>query len=90
MPIQALNLMSYGQNTRTPSGFSKPVETGKEYTVDITDTGRSGDGIARIEGLVIFVKGAKAGDKNVKIKVNSVGDRFATAELAAAGSTDTT
>ena len=82
--------MSYGQNTRTPSGFSKPVETGKEYTVDITDTGRGGDGIARIEGLVIFVKNAKAGDKNVKIKVNSVGDRFATAELAAAGSTDTT
>ena len=74
--------MSYGQNTRTPSGFSKPVETGKEYTVDITDTGRGGDGIARIEGLVIFVKNAKAGDKNVKIKVNSVGDRFATAEVA--------
>ena len=82
--------MSYGQNTRTPSGFSKPVETGKEYTVDITDTGRGGDGIARIEGLVIFVKNAKAGDKNVKIKVNSVGDRFATAEVATAGSTDTT
>ena len=75
--------MSYGQNTRTPSGFSKPVETGKEYTVDITDTGRSGDGIARIEGLVIFVKNAKAGDKNVKIKINSVGDRFATAEVGA-------
>jgi predicted RNA-binding protein with TRAM domain len=81
--------MSYGQNTRTPSGFSKPVETSKVYTVDITDTGRGGDGIARIEGLVIFVKNAKAGDKNVKIKVNSVGDRFATAELAV-GSTDTT
>ena len=79
--------MSYGQNT---GGSSKPVETGKVYTVDITDTGRSGDGIARIEGLVIFVKNAKAGDKNVKIKVNSVGDRFATAELAEAGSTDTT
>ena len=79
--------MSYGQNT---GGSSKPVETGKEYTVDITDTGRSGDGIARIEGLVIFVKNAKAGDKNVKIKVNSVGDRFATAEVAAAASTDTT
>ena len=82
--------MSYGQNTRTPSGFSKPVETGKEYTVDITDTGRGGDGIARIEGLVIFVKNAKVGDKSVRIKINSVGDRFATAEVAAAGSTDTT
>jgi predicted RNA-binding protein with TRAM domain len=78
--------MSYGQNERgysrtTTSNFSKPVETGKEYTVDITDTGRSGDGIARIGGLVIFVKSAKAGDKNVKIKINSVGSRFATAEV---------
>jgi predicted RNA-binding protein with TRAM domain len=81
--------MSYGQNTRTTSGFSKPVETGKEYTVDITDTGRTGDGVTRIAGLVIFVKNAKAGDKNVKIKINSVGSRFATAEVVA-GSTDTT
>jgi predicted RNA-binding protein with TRAM domain len=78
--------MSYGQNAE---GSSKPVETGKEYTVDITDTGKSGDGIARIQGFIIFVKSAKAGDKNVKIKINSVGDRFATAEVAA-GSTDTT
>jgi predicted RNA-binding protein with TRAM domain len=74
--------MSYGENTRgyaTTSSFSKPVEMGKEYTVDITDTGRSGDGIAKIGGLVIFVKNAKAGDKNVKIKINSISDRFATA-----------
>jgi predicted RNA-binding protein with TRAM domain len=82
--------MSYEQNTRAGNSFSKPVETGKEYTVDITDTGRDGDGIARIGGLVIFVKNAKAGDKNIKIKINSVGSRFATGEVAAAGSTDTT
>jgi predicted RNA-binding protein with TRAM domain len=73
--------MSYGQNMRATGSFSKPVETGKEYTVDITDTGRDGDGIARVDGLVIFVKKAKAGDKNIKIKVNSVGSRFATAEV---------
>jgi len=78
--------MSYGQNTNS---FSKPVETGKEYTVDITDNGREGDGIARIEGLIIFVKDAKAGYKSVKIKINSVKDNFATAEIAA-GLTDTT
>jgi predicted RNA-binding protein with TRAM domain len=76
--------MSYGQNMRD---ISKPVEIGNEYTVDITDTGRSGDGIARIGGFVIFVKHAKIGDKSVKVKVNSVGDRFATAEIAAAFST---
>ena len=45
--------MSYGQNA---GSSSKPVETGKEYTVDITDTGRSGDGIAKIGGLVILLK----------------------------------
>jgi predicted RNA-binding protein with TRAM domain len=75
--------MSHGQNTKTTNNFSRPVETGKEYTVDVTDNGRAGDGIAKIQGLVIFVKGAKAGDKNVKIKINSVGSRFATAELVA-------
>jgi predicted RNA-binding protein with TRAM domain len=85
--------MSYGWNTRSYSGktassFSRPVETGKEYTVDVTDNGREGDGIARIEGLVIFVKGAKAGDKNIKVKINSVGSRFANAEVV--GSTDST
>lgn len=75
--------MSYGQNTKTTNDFSRPVETGKEYTVDVIDTGRAGDGIAKIQGLVIFVKGAKAGDKNLKVKINSVGSRFATAELVA-------
>jgi predicted RNA-binding protein with TRAM domain len=73
--------MSYVQNTKTTNEFSRPVEIGKEYTVDVTDNGRAGDGIAKIQGLVIFVKGAKAGDKNKKIKINSVGSRFATAEL---------
>jgi predicted RNA-binding protein with TRAM domain len=47
--------------------------------VDITDTGRGGDGVTRISGLVIFVKNAKAGDKNIKIKITSVGSRFANA-----------
>ena len=78
--------MSYGRNT---SGSSTPVEIGNEYTVDITDTGRDGEGVTRIEGLMIFVKNTKAGDKNIKIKINSVVSNFATAEIAA-GSTDTT
>jgi predicted RNA-binding protein with TRAM domain len=78
--------MNYGQNT---SDSSKPVETGKEYTVDITDNGSAGDGIARIQGFIIFVKNAKAGDKKVKIKISSLRDRFATAEVITS-STDTT
>jgi predicted RNA-binding protein with TRAM domain len=78
--------MSYGQNVE---GSSKPVQTGNEYTVDITDTGRDGEGVARIGGLIIFVKNAKAGDKNMKIKINLVVSNFATAELVS-GSTDVT
>ena len=73
--------MSYRRNTRTTNNFPKPVEIGKEYTVDITDTGRTGDGVTKIGGLVIFVKNAKAGDKNVKIKITSIGSRSAFAEL---------
>jgi predicted RNA-binding protein with TRAM domain len=67
----------------------KTCKTGNVYTVDITDIGRGGDGIARIRGFVIFLKHAKVEGKVVKIKINSVGDRFATAEIAVAGSTDT-
>lgn len=56
----------------------KPVEAGKEYNVEITELSRRGDGVAKIQGFIIFVKGAKVGDK-VKIKVETVGPRFATA-----------
>ncbi|MGH9952848.1 MAG: TRAM domain-containing protein [Nitrososphaeraceae archaeon] len=55
----------------------------------MTDTGRDGEGVARIGGLITFVKNAKVGDKNIKIKINTVVSRFATAEVVA-GSTDTT
>ena len=63
----------------------KPVETVKEYDVQVTETSRQGDGIARVQGFVIFVKGAKVGQK-AKVKVTNVGARFATAELVAATS----
>ena len=56
----------------------KPVEAGKEYDVEITEISRRGDGVAKIQGFIIFVKGARVGEK-VKIKVESVGPRFATA-----------
>ncbi len=56
----------------------KPVEAGKEYNVEVTELSRRGEGIAKMRGFVIFVKGAKVGDK-VRIKVETVGPRFATA-----------
>jgi predicted RNA-binding protein with TRAM domain len=58
----------------------KPVEVGKEYDVQVSETSQRGDGVARIQGFVIFVKNGKAGE-NLKVKVNSVGSRFAIAEI---------
>ena len=58
----------------------KPVESGKEYDVQVTEISRKGDGIARIQGFVIFVKDGKVG-QNAKIRITQVGNRFATAEI---------
>jgi len=55
-----------------------PVEVGKEYDVTIEDVAREGDGIARIEGFVIFVPDTKVGDK-VRIHIDKVMRRFAIA-----------
>lgn len=59
---------------------AKPVEIGKEYDVKVTERSDRGDGIARIQGFVVFIKNGKVGD-NVKVKVTSVGNRFAIAEI---------
>jgi predicted RNA-binding protein with TRAM domain len=65
---------------RSSGGFRKPVEVGKEYNVSISDTSRRGEGIARVEGFVVFVPGTKQGD-NVRIKVTQVSERFASGQV---------
>ena len=79
--------MSYGSGRRYGSSNydnrsfgSKPVEVGKEYNVQITEISRQGDGVARIRGFVIFVKGGRFG-LDVKVKVSSVGEKIAKAEV---------
>jgi predicted RNA-binding protein with TRAM domain len=67
--------VSYGDNAG--SFFQKPVEEGKEYDVQITDTSRRGEGVAKIQRFVIFVPGTKQGD-NVRIKITKVTPRYAT------------
>ncbi len=58
----------------------KPVEMGKEYDVEIQETSRRGEGITRIEGLVVFIPNTKPGDK-VRIKVTRISRRSAEAEV---------
>jgi predicted RNA-binding protein with TRAM domain len=73
-----------GSSTRSfnrDSLSSKQIEVGKEYEVDITEISRQGDGIARIQGFLIFVKGGHIGEK-VKIMVTEARSRFAIARIA--------
>jgi predicted RNA-binding protein with TRAM domain len=62
-------------------GFKRcPVEMGKEYKVEITETSLQGEGIARIQGFVVRVADAKPGD-HVKIRVARSGGMTAKAEI---------
>ncbi len=61
---------------------SAPVTVGETYDVTIDAIAKQGDGIAKVEGFVIFVPQTKVGDK-VKIKVNKVMRKFAFGEKVA-------
>jgi predicted RNA-binding protein with TRAM domain len=93
--------MSYGNRSRYDrgsygrgSGYGnssmnegpKPVEIGKEYDVEVNELSRRGDGLAKVQGFVIFVRGSNVGEK-VRIKVETVGPRFATATKIGASAT---
>jgi predicted RNA-binding protein with TRAM domain len=67
----------FGRDNR---GSSAPLNEGEEYDVKIEDMGRDGDGIAKIEGFIVFVTGAKLGDE-VKIRITSTRRNFAFAEI---------
>ena len=61
-------------------GFlTAPVAAGEEREVEIVDTGREGDGIARVEGFTVFVSGAEEGE-TVRVRVTDVKPRFAFAD----------
>ena len=67
-----------GFNRGSPA--PKLVEVGKEYEVDIREISRQGDGIARVEGFVVFVKNGKV-NQNVKVRIEQIGNRFAIAKI---------
>jgi len=78
--------LGYETGTGFRSGGFKPcpVEQGKEYDVEITETSRRGEGIARIQGFVIFVPETKTGDK-VKIRIARISHRCANGEVVKEG-----
>ena len=62
------------------NGIGRPVEEGKEYEVIIDAKGAKGDGIAHVEGFVIFISRAEIGTK-VKVKIIAVKRTFAIGEI---------
>jgi len=57
-----------------------PVKVGEEYEVEITEAGSRGDGVARINNFVVFVKDGKVGEKH-KVRIEVVKRRFAIAKI---------
>jgi predicted RNA-binding protein with TRAM domain len=78
------NRERYSRRNRSTRSFNRDsvdatqLKVGKEYEVDITEISRQGDGIARIQGCMIFVKGGHIGEK-VKIIITQTRSRFAIA-----------
>lgn len=66
-----------------PSPRGVPVELGETYEVTVTDRDRrhpTVNGVARIDGLVVFVPGTQPGDR-VRIRITDVRARSATGEV---------
>ncbi len=56
------------------------MNIGEEYEVDIKEMSQRGDGIAPIEGLVVFVPKTKT-DDHVRIRITRISRKFAEAEI---------
>jgi len=68
--------MSFGKFEGAP----KPVKVGDEIEVAIEAVAAKGDGIAKVEGFVIFIRGGQQGQK-AKIRITDVKNKFAVGEL---------
>jgi len=62
----------------------KPIKEGEVYDIEINEVGSKGDGIARIKNFVVFVSGAKQGEK-CRVKIKEVRNRFAFGEKVEEG-----
>ena len=54
---------------------SPPVQIGDVVELEIISMGRKGDGVAKYDGYIIFVPGAKRGER-VKVEINQVLESF--------------
>jgi len=82
-----------GGDSQSRGGFSpsreKPVKVGEELDVTVSEVSRRGDGVARIQGFVIFIPNTKLG-MQAKIRIKEIRPNFATAELIESGPSSST
>ncbi len=57
----------------------KPVEAGQTVELLIEGQGGQGDGIGKIESFIVFVKGAKKGER-CRVRITDVKRTYATGE----------
>ncbi|PSQ41343.1 translation initiation factor IF-2 subunit beta [Halobacteriales archaeon SW_5_68_122] len=67
--------------SRSTQQTTDDVEAGETYTVEVTDTGRKGDGVAHRGDYTIFVPGASEGDV-VEIFIEDTSGNLAFSRLA--------
>ena len=72
----------YGRNDRGfDGGFPpKPVNVGEELDVTIEAVGEKGDGVAKKDGFVLFIPGARQG-QHLRVKVTKVLRKVGFAEI---------
>jgi predicted RNA-binding protein with TRAM domain len=58
----------------------KPVKLGEELDVSISELSKRGDGVARVQGYVIFVPKCQQGQQ-VRIKITMIRPSYAVAEV---------
>jgi predicted RNA-binding protein with TRAM domain len=62
-------------------GFKRyPVELGEELEVEIIELSQKEEGIAKVQGLVVYVPNSKPGN-HVKIKIMHIDGKTAKAEI---------
>lgn len=82
---EVIETLSSGSGTAAAPAASggagdKPVSVGQELDVTIESVGSRGDGVAKVDGYVVFVPGTKQGDR-VRIRITRVGDRAGNGEV---------
>jgi len=84
------NRSHFGGDNNRGGGFRRsfaPVKVGDELDVKIESVGSQGDGVAKVDGFVLFIPGAKEGE-TVRVKVTRVLRKVGFAEIVGSTSAE--